>query len=60
MVVANQKQKRPLNCCNSSTARCVSEHSLICVQSIRGTSGTQEVFSLHLKDWRYCNETLNL
>ena len=49
MVVANQKQKRPLNCCNSSTARCVSEHSPICVQSIRGTSGTQEIFSLHLK-----------
>lgn len=49
MVVANQKQKRPLNCYNSSTAHCVSEHSPICVQSIRGTSGTQEVFSLYSK-----------
>ena len=47
MVMAGQKQKRPLNCCNSSTARRVSENTALSVFSLSETSETQEQFSLH-------------
>ncbi len=42
----NRKRKKPPGCCNSRTARRVSENTdCNCVQSNRGTSETQ-VFSL--------------
>ena len=40
---------KPLNCCSSPAARRVSENAdSICKQSNRGTSETQDIFSLNL------------
>lgn len=50
MVMAKQKQKRPLNCCNSSTARCVSENTAQSVFSLSERPPKRKNnFSLHLK-----------
>ena len=50
MVMAGQKQKRPLNCCNSSTARCVSENTAQSVFSLSERPPKRKNnFSLYLK-----------
>ena len=50
MVMAGQKQKRPLNCCNSSTARCVSENTAQSVLSLSERPPKRKNnFSLYLK-----------
>lgn len=50
MVMAKQKQKRPLNCCNSSTARRVSENTASSVFSLSERPPKRKNnFSLYLK-----------
>lgn len=50
MVMGKQKQKRPLNCCNSSTARRVSENTASSVFSLSERPPKRKHnFSLYLK-----------
>ena len=50
MVMAKQEQKRPLNCCNSSTARRVSENTAQSVFSLSERPPKRKNnFSLYLK-----------
>ena len=43
----SHRKKRPLNCCNSSTARCVSENTAQSVFSLSEGPPERKIFSLH-------------